>query len=147
LKGFDEVVGIVLADVLDAKVVNNEAEGDVAALVTPEAGGLGRGGVAVFGKVDGEANIGNEGALFEAVHALANFHVHPPAGGGKGLQRVLLHDFVGNDAEGKLHVFLPFYWRVEVEILNVGDHEAGVRGGDRTASETNSTCKLTVLRL
>jgi hypothetical protein len=40
LKGFDEVVGIVFADVLDAKVVNNEAEGDIAALVTPEAMGF-----------------------------------------------------------------------------------------------------------
>jgi hypothetical protein len=78
LKGFDEVVGIVLANVLDAKVVGNEAEGDVAALVTPEAGGSRRGGVAIFGKVGGEANVSNEVGLFEAVHALANFHVHPP---------------------------------------------------------------------
>jgi hypothetical protein len=107
----------VLAGVLDAKVVGNEAEGDVVALVTPEAGGLRRGGVAVFGKVGGEANVGNEACLFEAVHALANFHVHPPVWGDEGLQRVLLYDFVGNDAEGKSHVFAPFHWRVEVAIL------------------------------
>ena len=73
----------------------------------------------------GGANIGNEAGLFEAVHAFANFHVHPPVRGGEGLQQVLLYDFVRNDAEGKSHVFVPFHWRVEVEILNVGDHEAG----------------------
>jgi hypothetical protein len=109
LKGFDEVVGIVFADVLDAKVVDNEAEGDVAARVTPEAGGSRRGGVAVFGKVGGETNVGNEAGLFEVVHALAKFHVHPPVGGGEGLQRVLLYNFVGNDVEGKSHVFVPFH--------------------------------------
>jgi hypothetical protein len=54
--------------------------------------------------VGGEANIGNEAGLFEAVHAFANFHVHPPVRGGEGLQQVLLYDFVGNDAEGKSHV-------------------------------------------
>ncbi len=70
------------------------------------------------------------------------FHVHPPIGGGEGLQRVLLYDFVGNDAEGKSHVFVPLHWRVEVEILNVGDHEAGVRGGDRTVEEALGRGKL-----
>jgi hypothetical protein len=112
------------------------------ALVTPEAGGSRRGGVAIFGKVGGEANVGNDAGLFEAVHALANFHVHPPVRGGEGLQRVLLYDFVGNDAEGKLHVFVPFHWRVEVENLNVGDHEAGVRGGDCTVEEALGRGKL-----
>jgi hypothetical protein len=48
LKDFDEVAGIVLADVLDAKVVDNKAEGDVAAPVTPEAGSSRRGGVALW---------------------------------------------------------------------------------------------------
>jgi hypothetical protein len=49
LKGIDEVVGIVFANILDAKVINNEAEGDVTALVLPKAGGLRSWGVAVFG--------------------------------------------------------------------------------------------------
>jgi hypothetical protein len=47
--------------------------------------------------------------LFEAVHALANFDVHPPVGRGAGLQRVLLDDLVGNDDEGKSHVFIPLH--------------------------------------
>jgi hypothetical protein len=54
LEGLDEeVVGIVLANILDAKVVDNAVEGDVAALVLPEAGGSRSWGVAVFGKVGG----------------------------------------------------------------------------------------------
>jgi hypothetical protein len=110
--------------------------------VTPEAGGSRRGGVAIFGKVGGEAKVGNEAGLFEAVHALANFHVHPPVRGGEGLQRVLLYESVGNDAEGKSHVFVPFHWHVEVEILNVGDHGASVRGGDCTVEEAFGRGKL-----
>jgi hypothetical protein len=49
LKGIDEVVGIVFANILDAKVVNKEAEGAVTAVVTPKAGGLRSWGIAVFG--------------------------------------------------------------------------------------------------
>ncbi len=89
----DEVICVGEAQVLDAKVVGNEAEGDVVALVTPEAGGSRRGGVAVFGKVGGEANIGNEAGLFEAVHALADFNVDPSVRGSNVVQVVLLDDF------------------------------------------------------
>ena len=81
LQGIDEMVGIVFANIFDAKVVNNEAEGDVTALVPPKAGGLRRWGVAVFGEVGLESNVGKEAGLFEAVHAFANFNVHPPVGG------------------------------------------------------------------
>jgi hypothetical protein len=105
LQGIDKMVGIVFANIFDAKVVNDEAEGDVTALVSPKAGGARRWGVAVYGEVGLESNVGKEAGLFKAVHAFANFNVHPPVRGGEGLQRVWLNDFFGNYAEGKSHVF------------------------------------------
>jgi hypothetical protein len=142
LQGIDEMVGIVFANIFDAKVVDDEAEGDVAALVSPKAGGARRWGVAVFGEVGLESNVGEEAGLFKAVHAFANFNVHPSVRGGEGLQRVLLNDFVGNYAEGKSHVFVPFHGSVEVKIFDVGDHEAGVRGRDGTIEEALGCSEL-----
>jgi hypothetical protein len=40
----------------------------------------------------------------------------------------LVDDFVGNNAEGEPHVFVPLHGSVEVEVLDVRYHESGVGG-------------------
>ncbi len=47
----------------------------------------------------------------------------------------MVDDFVGNNAEGEPHVFLPLHGSVEVEVLDVGYHEARVSGRDCTVEE------------
>ncbi len=47
----------------------------------------------------------------------------------------MVDDFVGNNAEGEPHVFVPLHGSVEVEVLDVGYHEAGVGGRDYTVEE------------
>jgi hypothetical protein len=86
LESFDEVVSIVPAYIFHTKVVNDKAERDVASVVAPETGGSRSWSVTVFGKVGGEANVGNESSLFEAVHSLPNFNVNPPVWGDEVLQ-------------------------------------------------------------
>ena len=135
LESFDEVVGIVLAYIFHTKVVNDKAERDVASVVAPETGGSRSWGVTVFSKVGGEANVGNESSLLEAVHALPNLNVNPAVWGDEVLQRVLVDDFLGNNAEGEPHVFVPLHGSVEVKVLDVGYHEAGVGGRDCTVEE------------
>ena len=51
LKGLDEVVSVLFADVLDAKVVNNEGENDGLDGVLPERKGSGHRGKAEMGEV------------------------------------------------------------------------------------------------
>ena len=77
-KGVKEVIGMGAADVLDAKIVDNEGERDWASAVLPEPWGSWSGEVIVLRKVLCELLVCNHAGLFEAVHALLYLNIHPP---------------------------------------------------------------------
>jgi hypothetical protein len=106
------MIGIFFVDKLDAKIVDNKAEGDVARAMPLETGGTGCWEVTIRSKVFGEALMGDESGLFEPVHAFSNFDVDPSVGGDYVKQVVLLYDFVGDDADWQSHVFISSHWRV-----------------------------------
>lgn len=121
--------GIVLAHVLYAKVVDNEAVGDVAVFVLPEAWGWWGRKVAVGGKVSFEVEVSNEAGLFESIYAFTNLHVDPYIGSGNILELVLEDDFFGDDTDGEAHVLVVIHGSVQVEVLDVYSHELCVDCG------------------
>ena len=68
LEGLDEVVGVLLAKILDPKDVNDEGESDGLGGVLPERRGDGKRGEAKVGEVIFEPVVGNAAGLFEAGH-------------------------------------------------------------------------------
>ena len=69
LEGLDEVVGVLFANVLDTKVVNNEGESDGLGGVLPERRSSGNRGKSKVVEVIFEPVIGNAASLFESGHA------------------------------------------------------------------------------
>ena len=72
LEGLDEVVGVLLSDVLDPKVINNEGENDGLGGVLPERRGYGNRGEAKMGEVSFEPVVGDAAGLFEDGHAFSD---------------------------------------------------------------------------
>ena len=59
MEGLDEVVGVLLADILDSKVVNNEGESDGIGGLLPERSSSGNRGESKMGKMSFEPVVGN----------------------------------------------------------------------------------------
>ena len=69
------MVGIFLAFVFDAPVVNDKEEGDGACAMASEAWRMLNGTVAMRREFCNELLVGEEASLREAVHALLDIHV------------------------------------------------------------------------
>ena len=72
LEGLDEVVGVLFANVLDPKVINDKVENDGLGGVLPERRGSGNRGKAKMGEVSFESVVGDAAGLFEAGHAFSD---------------------------------------------------------------------------
>ena len=72
---FLEVFSMFAANILDTEVVNYEAESNGTSFVDKEAGSVFGLDVSMLGEVWDELVIGKASGLWEAIHALANFHI------------------------------------------------------------------------
>ena len=72
MEGLDEVVGVLFADVLDSKVINDEGENDGLGGVISERRGSGNRGETKMGEVSFESVVGDAAVLFEARHAVSD---------------------------------------------------------------------------
>ncbi len=98
IQGFesgDKVFGVFAANIFDAKVVDNKAEGDRAGGMMEEARSVFGRTVAKGGKMFDKAVVCKDSSLREAVHAFANLD-HDIAVVDEGFEVVLVHDAVGN---------------------------------------------------
>ena len=66
------MVGVLFADVLDPKVINNEGENYGIGVVLPERRGSGNRGKSKIGKVSFELVVGDAVGLFEAGNAFSD---------------------------------------------------------------------------
>ena len=80
LEGLDEVVGVLLVDTLDPKVVDDEEESDGLSGVFPERRSSGNRGESKMGKMSFEPFVGDAAGLFEAGHAFMDIEVNPAVG-------------------------------------------------------------------
>ena len=71
------MVGVLFADVLDPKVINDEGENDGLGGVLPERRGSGNRGEGKMGEVSFESVFGNAAGLFEAGHAFFGYLSRP----------------------------------------------------------------------
>ena len=110
------MIGVVLAHILDAKVINNEQKYDVFGGVFPKRVGARNGGISKIGVMHLEAVIRNVPGLFQAWHSFADFHINP-AVGGQGAKIVLTDHFVGYNVQGKFYVFVPGHWSVKIKFF------------------------------
>ena len=72
LEGLDEVVGVLLAAIIEPKVVDDEGESDGLGGVLPERRSSGNRGESKMGKLRFEPVVGDAAGLFEAGHAFAD---------------------------------------------------------------------------
>ena len=75
------MIGVVLADIFDAEVINNERKNDVFGGVFPKRGGECDGGISKLGDMHLEAVICNAPGLFQAWYSFADFHINTAVGG------------------------------------------------------------------
>ena len=59
LEGLDEGVGVIFANLIDPKVINDEGENNGLGVVLPERGGSGNRGEAKMGEVRFESVVGD----------------------------------------------------------------------------------------
>ena len=100
------MISVVLAHIFDAEVINDEQNNDVFDGVFPKRGGACNGGIYKLGEMQLEAVIHNAPFLFQVWHYFADFHINPFVGG-QGAEIVLADDFVRENAQGNVHVFVP----------------------------------------
>ena len=74
-EALDEMVGMFFANVFDAKIVDDKAEGDQLPLVVPESGCVGNRGIAIATKETDMLFFGEDSCLGKATHTAVNFHV------------------------------------------------------------------------
>ena len=70
--------------------------------------------------------------LWQAVHALTNFHVRLTIGGDFAFQVVLFDDNVGGVSELEAQLFVPVHGCIQVEVLDADWCVSGLFGGDCT---------------
>jgi len=134
-EGLEKMVYVGGVDILDAKVVNGEAERDGSVGMCEEAGGVTSNGmIAMGGKVLDKACVGNNPGLWQPVHALADFD-HNVAIMDKGEQIVLCHDGGRNVTNGNTHVVKSRHWIIKVKIGDVGGQKFGLGRGEHTVQQ------------
>ncbi len=79
--------------------------------------------------------VGNAASLLEAWHAFSDFNVNV-AVGDKVKQVVLVDDFLGNELQRELHVFVALHRCAIVEIFYIQYHVFGVRSRDGAVEMT-----------
>ena len=125
LEDVDEVVGVLLADIFDAEVVDNQHELDRAPGVAPEPGC--RRGFMVAGGVEALAQevVGELAGLRKSVGAADDLEVHPLVAD-ECVEVVLGAELLGDVCIFYADVLLAFHLgRLEVEVARV---EAGKLG-------------------
>ncbi len=83
----------------DAKVGNNKAKGDVTSHVTPKSRHVLTLIIASDGKAFLEEFVCKDAGLWELVHTLASFDIHPSAGVTYCVAIVFVNYFLGNDIQ------------------------------------------------
>ena len=101
----------------------------------PKRGGACDGCISKLGEMQLEDFIHNAPGLFQAWHFFVDFHINP-AVGGQGSKIVLADDFVGDNIQGNLHVFIPGHICFIKKKLCVQDQEPGIGGGNGSIQKT-----------
>ena len=76
-----------------------------------------------------ETFVGNPAGLIQAWHSLPDFHLDPTTFG-KLPKVILCHNFVWDETERDVHVFVPRHQSVVVIILDVEGEKTSERGRD-----------------
>jgi hypothetical protein len=119
----NEVLGIVAANILDAKIIDDEGKADVASCVAEQAGSVFGLDVSVGSKVLDKAVICKPASLRKAIHAFMNLDVNVAFSylveDNFGVKIVPLLDCIRDLVVWDVHVFKATHWRVEIEVFDV----------------------------
>ena len=129
------MIGVVLAHIFDSKVLNNERKNDVFGGVFTKRGGAHDREIAKLGEMQLDAVIRNAPCLFQAWHSFADLHINPAVGGQRA-KIVLEDDFVWDNVQGNIHVFVPGHWSLIINVFNVQGQLPGIGGGNNTIQQT-----------
>ena len=87
-----------------------------------------------------EAVVCNAPVMFQAWHSFEDFHVNPYVGV-QGANIILADDFVGDNVQDNLHVFVPGNWSVIIKVSYVQGQEQGIGGGNNDIQQTFGCCE------
>ena len=127
LKGLDQAISILFADIFDAKVVNDKGEGDVTHHMLTESRGTGDRHISKLGEVYFKPFIGDGDGFFETRCAFTDLHIDPAVGADEATQVVLFNDLVQEEIQGEFHVLVLGHGGPVVEVFDVERHKLGVR--------------------
>ena len=119
LEGREDMVGVVLGGVSDTKIIDNEAEHDVASFVMPQSGRERQRFIAVGGEVLDELVVGESSGLGQSVHTVSNFDLNV-AFVDERPEVLFVDDDVGNHVDRNTYVFVLLHWRPQVKVLDIG---------------------------
>ena len=112
------MVGVILTDVLDPKVVDDEEENYGIGGVLPERRSSRNRGESKMGKVSFEPVVGNAAGLFEAGHAFLDLEVNP-AFRTEYAEVVLVNYFVRDTGQCEFHVLVAGHGGAIVKVLDI----------------------------
>jgi len=82
----------------------------------------------------GELVIGDTSSLGQSVHTFSNFGIYMTVMH-EGREIILVHDCFRDDSNWNAKVFISIQGSIEIEILNVGSHESGIRSRNGAIKE------------
>ena len=114
---------VLLANILNPKVVDNKGEVDGAGVMFPETRGCLALAISMLSKAFFKKLLGNDTSLWQAVHPLLYLVVYVAVGGGFVAEIIMLNDVVWHVGNAKAHVFVSGNWGIKIEFLDVHCHE------------------------
>ena len=117
VEALDQMVGMLFADVFDAKVIHDEAEADWAPLV-PKAGSVAYRGVTIASQEVDELLFSKYARLWKAIHAAVYFGIDF-AFVDNGVKIVKVNDFQWDEVDWDEHIFIVVHRCPKITVLDV----------------------------
>ena len=117
-EALDQMVGMLFANVFDAKVINDKAEADWVPLVAPKARSVSYGGVTIVAQEVDELLFGEYARLWKAIHATAYFSIDF-AFVGSCVKIVKVNDFQWDEVDRDEHILIVVHRCPKIIVLDI----------------------------
>ena len=121
----------MLANVFNAKVINNKNELNRTPFMAPETRGGGSFVIAGLVQTFSEQIVGELAGLGQTITAADNFIIHPTIMN-TGQKIILINDFLRNVRQFDAYIFRPGHGRLQIEVFCIKTCKPGIAAGQDT---------------
>ena len=123
-EALNQMVGMLFANVFDAKVIDNKAEADWVPLVAPKARTVSYGGVTIVAQEIDELLFGKYARLWKAIHAMVYFSIDF-AFVGNCVKIVKVDDFQQDEVDWDEHILVVVHRCPKIIVLDIKAQPTG----------------------